>query len=374
MRALARRRRKGTLQRALTVVLAVASASPTVRAQRTPDSPPPAPSPPSPSPPPRPTPASPTQPASAKSVSPLSASPTSDESSPASPTPALSTSSPALQPGRVVVAPFNSLTEGMTRLAAIEDLVGRAAATVPGFELVPAKELARALRKDGRPQLKQCDGQEDCLAELGALVGATHVLAGEVGAIGEGVVAYLKAVGVAERRDLASTTAVFTGDAAARQKEARAAAYRILAPRSYVGRLQLDIDVGGAKIYVDGRFVARAPAPPIVVGVGTHALRVTHEQYRDFVRFVDVAFDETTQIPVELKAFPIVSDEIRAEGGGVPLGPPPRREVPVEPTPWYREPWAVAAFGGAVLLTTTLLVVATTGGIDFDDEVTVRGR
>jgi hypothetical protein len=157
---------------------------------------------------------------------------------------------------------------------------------------------------------------------------------------------------------------VLSGTREARQGEARAAAFRLLRPAAYTGRLALSIDVQGATIYLDGKQVGRSPAAPLSVAVGTHALRVTHEKYRDFVRFVDVKFDDTTRLEVNLKEFPVVADRM--------IERERRPEGPVAPRPWYRSGWFVA--GGAVVLVvaTSVTVAYLTGGIDADRVVTVE--
>ena len=124
------------------------------------------------------------------------------------------------------------------------------------------------------------------------------------------------------------------------------------------------IDVAKATVYIDGRKVAWSSDKPLTLSVGTHALRVTHEEYRDFVRFVDVKFDETTAIDANLTAFPVVTDEMRQKNRPAPVGP-------VDARPWYREWWAIAGFGVVVVTTAVIVGYAIGGGIDADDEVTV---
>jgi hypothetical protein len=244
--------------------------------------------------------------------------------------------------------------------------VAQGLATLPGWHVVAASDVRKAIRKAKRTELDACEGNNHCLAEVGKLVGASLVVAGDVSSIADGSVVYLKVVDTTSEKETGSTTALFEGVDAAKQTEARAAAVRLLSPKSYVGRLQLAVDVANATVYIDGRKAAFAPGKPLQLGVGTHALRVTHEQYRDFVRFVDVKFDETTELDVGLTAFPVVSDEMRQKGR-------PRPPGPVEPLPWYRKWWAVAGAGAILVIGTTVLVVALSGGLDVDDEVTVGG-
>jgi hypothetical protein len=276
---------------------------------------------------------------------------------------------PAAPARRVVVAPLTGLSDGGPDLGPVQTLVGTGLAGVPGVTIIPDKEMRAALRKAKRKDLESCEGNDACLAELGKLVGAQVVVAGDVGELSGGLVAYLMAVDVATGKELGSTTAVLDGDAAAKQKEARAAAFRLLAPAAYVGKLALSVDVPGAVIYLDGKQLGKSPAAPVAASVGTHALRVTHEEYRDFVRFIDVRFDATTKLDVNLKQFPVVSDQMveREHLPGQPSGPE-------RPRPWYRKGWAIAGFGGVLLVATVVTVAVLASGVDADREVTVGGQ
>jgi len=266
----------------------------------------------------------------------------------------------------VVVAPLTGLGEGGPDLAPVQVLVVAGVAGVPGVTIVSDRDMRAAVKKAKRKELESCESNAACLAELGKLVGAQVVIAGDVGELSGGLVAYLMAVEVQSGKDLGSTTAVLSGDASAKQNEARAAAYRLLAPGAYVGKVAMSVDVAGAVIYMDGKQLGRSPMSPASASVGTHALRVTHEQYRDFVRFIDVKFDATTKLDVNLKQYPIVSDRMR-ETDRSPLAPTGL----VRPRPWYRKGWAVATFGAVVLVGTVLTVSALSGGIDADRSVTV---
>ena len=265
---------------------------------------------------------------------------------------------PAPRPAtRVALAPLTALIVGERKLGPTEALVQQGIGGVAGVEAVPVADV--------RAELEACEGNEHCLAELGKLVGAARVVSGEVNELEEGQILYLKVVDVVTAKESGSTTAVLGKDEAGRQDEARAAAYRLLAPKAYLGRLELSVDVPGAVVYLDGQRVAKSPVKPLPVAVGTHALRVTHEQYRDYVRFVDVKFDAPTPLRVDLKAFPIVTEDMREKGRKRdPLGPE-------APTPWYRRWYAVAGFGAGVALVTTIVVIVTVDRLDYDQDVTI---
>lgn len=281
------------------------------------------------------------------------------------------TPAPAAATGtRVAIAPLAGLVEGGAAIAPLQALVVDGLTGVPGFALIADKELKAALKKSGRKELEACGGDPHCLSELGKLVNATTIVAGEVGELGEGQVAYLKAYDVASEKEIGSTTAVFPADDAGRKTEAKAAAYRLLAPQKYVGTLKLAIDANGAVVYVDGKRMKPDAGGAIGLAVGTHALRVTHEQYKDFVRFVDVKFDQTTSLDVPLTAFPVITDAMHQKAHG------PRKVQyvgPIAPLPWYRKWYTVAGGGVVALVATAVIISLTTSPIGSDKTVTVGG-
>jgi hypothetical protein len=245
---------------------------------------------------------------------------------------------------RVAVAPIDLLTEGHAEVGALEQTLADAVAALPDHEVVPPAAVRQELRQRHRRELESCEGDSRCLAELGRAVQVGLVVGAEAGALAEGAVLYLKAV-AADGHVVGTTTLVVDSraPAAATAADARAAACRLLAPRDYVGTLVLHADVSGATVYLDGRSVGTVPVAPLAVPVGTHALRVTHPLYRDFVRFVEVRYGERTDLTVGLSEFPIVSEGLRAEHTA------PRR--------FYESPWLIAGAGVALAAVTAIVVV-----------------
>jgi PEGA domain-containing protein len=278
---------------------------------------------------------------------------------------------------RVAVVPLSSLTERAGSLAAMESQIAAAVGGVRGMQVITADEVRAAVRKARRHDLDGCDDAH-CLAEIGRLTGADVVVAGEAGGLSEGQVVYLKAIEVSGERETGSTTLLFRARSGpgspaearvAAAAEARAAAYRLLSPKSYTGALTLKIDVPGAQVYVDGHVVGTSPVAPLGLAVGTHALRITHPRYRDFVRFVEVKFDAVENLAVDLTAYPVLSDTMRETESRRRLADP---TGPTEPQPWYHKWWAVAGFTGAIVVSTAILVVALHKGPARDAEVTVN--
>jgi hypothetical protein len=288
---------------------------------------------------------------------------------PPRPAAAPSVATPPAARQRVVIAPLATLgaESSSAEVRAAQKLVARGFTALGSVELVGQPAMLAAVKRARRPELRACDGQPECLASLGQLVGADFAVYGEVGGLGGAQVIYLKLVDARARQELRATVLELGAGAGPAETEARAAATRLLLPGRYVGRVQLDSNVRGASIFVDGRLVARSPSRPLVMAVGSHALRVTHPEFRDFVRFIEVGFDVTSRIPVDLRPYGEVSGDIRRNrrpGRLDPTGPDPG----VQPTPWHRR-WYAIAGGGALLLVTTAVVVGlASGGLSFDLE------
>src|SRR5262249_235343 len=152
------------------------------------------------------------------------------------------------------------------------------------------------------------------------------VVSGEASAFADGAVVYLKAVDVAGGEEIGTTTLVTAtpprpagpGAPAARpspaQQAAPPAAYPLPPPPHSPPTPVLPAPAAaGATVSVDGQAVGTAPAAPLTLPVGTHALRVTPPTYRDFVRFVDIPFGERVELAADLAAYPVVADALRQD-------------------------------------------------------------
>ena len=109
------------------------------------------------------------------------------------------------------------------------------------------------------------------------------------------------------------------------------------------GELAISVNVDNAWLYIDGRRVAKSPVKKLPVTVGTHALRLTHEAHRDYVRFVRVKFEQTTAVDVKLDPVPVASRKMKLAKRV--------RVLKDHELPWYRRWWVVAGMGAALLAT-----------------------
>lgn len=263
---------------------------------------------------------------------------------------------PATAERVIALTPLATLGNADTSASAmaITGQLEAALAAQPDTKLVGAAQVAQAVRRAKRPGLAVCDGDAECLASLGGLVGATVIVTGQSGGLADARVIYLSATDAATGKELGSTTWTTGGT-----DSAAAAVARLLAPASYTGTLELALGGVRAAVYIDGNKLPSEESS-YTLPVGTHALRVNHPEFRDFVRFVDIGYRETTKIDVALQRLPVVQRDLEARGrDGVGGG---RR-------PWTRRWWVVA--GGAVVIAVLAGTVAYYQADGFDPDVTL---
>ena len=241
----------------------------------------------------------------------------------------------------VALAPLSTLG-AEDRSAATRQLAGeleKAIAQLPGTTIVSMAQVSAAIARAKKPQLAVCEGDAACLTELGKLVGAQVLVTGEVGGLGESRVVYLGATEVGTGKELGSTTLAI----GARDDSGgpAGAIVRLLEPSRYVGTVHFTIDAPGATVFVNGSKQTLSPRGELVLPVGTQAIRVTHPEYHDFVKFVDVTYGRTTDVPVGLQQYPIVEQGVRAH----PINPD--HIIYRDPPRWRR--WYVTAPAAVVL-------------------------
>jgi len=269
----------------------------------------------------------------------------------------------------VAIAPLSTLGAEDTS-AGTRKLTGQieaAVAALPGTKVVRAAQVAEAIKKAKKPQLRACEGDAGCLGELASLVGAQIVISGEVGGLGESQVVYLAAT--ENGKELRSTTLAVGGKDGAGQPPGQGgqppgqgsgqpggsgggpagAVVRLLDPDGYRGTLRFALDVTGATVYVNGSKVTPSPRGEVALPVGAQAVRVTHPEYHDFVRFIDVEFGKTTDVAVGMQQYPIIEHDLQ--------GKPINRDtiLYLDPPLWRR--WYVVGPAAIGLAIVTAVVV-----------------
>jgi hypothetical protein len=186
------------------------------------------------------------------------------------------------------------------------------------------------------------------VTELGKLVGAQFVVTGEIGGLGDSKVVYLKLTDVGAGRELRSTTLALGAKDSV--DSPMGAAVRLTDPDKYRGTVRFAFDVSGATVLVNGTKVQLNANKELALPVGTHAVTVTHPQYHNFVKFVEVPYGRTTDVPVSMKQYPIVEHDIQGRPGSADT-------IEYIDPPLWRRPY-VAGPAIVVLAIVTGIVVA----------------
>ena len=259
------------------------------------------------------------------------------------------TAAPAAAQRVVAVAPLTAVgaedRSASTRKITAE--LEAAIAQLPNTKLVGAAAVGDAIKRANKPQLRTCELDRACLADVAKLVGANVVIAGEVVGIGDAKVIYLNASEAGKEPKSTTLTLGGKDDAGGPQ----GAVMRLLEPGRYRGTVHFTIDAPGATVFVNGSKARLDARGNLSLPVGTQAVRVTHPEYQDFVRFVDVTYGKTAEVAVNMTQYPIVRRDVQ----GQPIN---RDQIMYVEPPWYRRWYTVA--GGAVVVGVLAAIVVGT--------------
>ena len=188
---------------------------------------------------------------------------------------------------------------------------------------------------------QNCTGEEKCLTAIGKRLGVEYVVTGTVGSLGDNYVLNIKVVDVATGKSQRIQSDPLRGSPDELIEGVRVAAYKLLAPHQIHGSLQIQSDLVGAEVTLDGKSVGKTPLPGggviAKLPLGKHRLRVEAKGYDPFDSDVDVHFQKVSPVVVRL---------LQATGT-VGTG----RTIREERSPIYTKPWFIAAVGaGAILL------------------------
>jgi hypothetical protein len=272
----------------------------------------------------------------------------------------------ATKPARVVLLPLaQSKDPAEAKLASAVE-----AALVEAVKKLPAMELANY---DGKLKGPRVDAKSDPRPQtrgqaLAKELGADMAIVAEPQPLGDGAVVYLQVVEPAGKVR-GSTTVAISAEAlrtSELERALRGGVVQIVDPARFVGHVELRIDVKGAEVDVDGKRAAPATQGSSVqldLAVGTHAVRVTHPAYRDYLRFVEVAYDKATVENVAMAMFPLTEGEMadRRRGTG-----------PVRKVPWYRSWWALGLTGAVLCGATVGLVYGLRPSVESDLKTTYK--
>jgi hypothetical protein len=151
---------------------------------------------------------------------------------------------------------------------------------------------------------QNCTGEEKCLQAIGRRLGVDYVVTGTVGSLGDNYVLNIKAVDIATGKSQKIQSPPLKGTPDELIEGVRVAAYSLLAPDQLHGSLQVQSDLVGAAVTLDGKSVGRTPlSNQGVIGrlaLGKHKLHVEAKDYAPFDDDVDVHFQKVSPVVVRL--------------------------------------------------------------------------
>lgn len=182
---------------------------------------------------------------------------------------------------------------------------------------------------------QNCGGEEKCLTAIGKRLGVDYVVTGTVGSLGDNYVLNIKAVEVATGKSQKIQSPPLKGTPDELIEGVRVAAYSLLAPDQLHGSLQVQSDLVGANVMLDGKPVGHTPLANQGViaklALGKHKLHVEAKDYAPFDDDVEVHFQKVSPVVVRL----VGSTEVTGTG----------RTVIVEKRPIYTRTWFIVAAG-----------------------------
>jgi hypothetical protein len=199
------------------------------------------------------------------------------------------------------------------------------------------RDIERALTAE----LRDCSGEDKCLAQIGKRLNVDVVITGTVGAMGDNYVLNIKAVDANSARQIQRITSEpLRGSPDELIDGVRVAAYKLLAPNQLYGAVQVQTDLVGASVALDDRPAGKTPLPNLGVlnrlALGKHRLRVEAPGYAPFDEDVDVRFQKVSQVVVRLLPSTVVI------GTG--------KVIREERRPFYTRTWFIAAAAASAVL------------------------
>ncbi len=254
-------------------------------------------------------------------------------------------------PVRMAVLPLDS-QESDARLAAeLDAVLGEVAAQMPGVENVDMRALDGTLSGKVNSILHRCGTQKDCRLKIGRLLGAQMLVTGRASAIGDGALVELEFLDVASRKLMSKVSRTLSGSRLRRAAALEAVLTEVLFPERMVGQLDIFLNPPGGSVFLDGRLKVKPAGPQLHlkdVPAGQHTLRVQREGSQDFYAIVQVPFQGTTKVNINMReAGPVDGDSAVR---------PPEKGPEARDTPWYRRWWLWTAVG-AILIGGTVTAV-----------------
>jgi TolB-like protein len=203
---------------------------------------------------------------------------------------------------------------------------------------VPDRRAVGRLKR----RLQNCDGSNKCLAAIGKALNVDFVVAGSVGSLGDSFVLNIKAISSDSGEELRRIESdPLRGQPDELIDAIRVAAYRLLAPKKLVGSIFILADRAGATVELDAKVIGKTPIEKPIDGLslGEHTLKVSAGEFGEFSDTVQVRFQKSTRVVVNLV-------DLRVQGEPDPSAGDPSLLKPRDaPKRWYQKTWFLVGAG-----------------------------
>jgi hypothetical protein len=157
------------------------------------------------------------------------------------------------------------------------------------FEVISREDVKNMLTHGQDKVLLGCS-DESCLVDIGGILGAQHLVAGEIGMVGKKYVINLQRIEVKKAKVAKRVERQFQGSKDKLLQEVKNAAYKVVEDilKAQSGVVLLSVSEEGADISIDGKTVGSSPLKNLVIPAGPRDIRVAKEGFIDWVRTVQV--------------------------------------------------------------------------------------
>ena len=243
-------------------------------------------------------------------------------------------------PIRVAALPFDCEKPDAQLAKELDDILREVAAQMPGVENIEKETLDRALSGKVGNILRRCGTQMDCRLKIGALLGAQLLVTGSASTMGDGALVDLEFLDVGSGKVVSKISRTLSGTRVRRAAAFEAVLTEVLFPERLVGQLDVFLNPPGGSVFLDGQLKVKQAGPQLHlkdVPAGQHTLRVQRQGHQDFYAIVQVPFQGTTKLNVNMRE-------------GRPTGHDPAvllsEETPKgSSAPWYERWWLWTAVG-----------------------------
>jgi len=199
---------------------------------------------------------------------------------------------------RVAIHPLQALGTEHEIADRLDATFRAEAARIPGVEMVPRAEVEAAIA-DLEEAPGECAKRPSCLASIGRATKAHSLVFGTVASLGQSYVLDVKLINVRQKKEVRRKVKTLSGARAVLIEGVRDVAVSLIAPKHYVGSIEVRGDAPGGQLFIDNN-AAGAITTAAIGGIepGAHLVRVTREGFDDLQLKVPVRLGRTTLVNV----------------------------------------------------------------------------